>query len=197
MRMRAESGWSVVVAAYFGVMVGFGSLLVFTFGTFVKPLGAAFGWNREDVSAAFGFAALTVAVCSPLLGRLLDRYGPKRIIIPCMAVFGISFASLGFLTPHLYQLYAVFVVLGVVGNGTSQMGYSRAVATWFDQRRGIAFALVMAGSGTGSMLFPPFAQTLITHFGWRAAYMLLGGLVLILGIPLTAVVRSRTRTQRA
>ncbi len=187
MRMRTESGWSVVVAAYFGVMVGFGSLLVFTFGTFVKPLGTAFGWNREDVSAAFGFAALTVAVCSPLLGRLLDRYGPKRIIIPCMAVFGISFASMGFLTPHLYHLYAVFVVLGVVGNGTSQMGYSRAVATWFDRRRGIALALVMAGSGTGSMLFPPLAQTLITHFGWRAAYMLLGGLVLLLGIPLTAV----------
>jgi MFS family permease len=193
--MRTESGWSVVLAAYFGVMVGFGSLLVFTFGTFVKPLGSAFGWNREDVSAAFGFAALTVAVCSPFLGRFLDRYGPKRIIIPCMAVFGLSFASLGLLTPHLYHLYAVFVVLGVVGNGTSQMGYSRAVATWFDRRRGLAFALIMAGSGTGSMLFPPLAQTLITHFGWRIAYMLLGALVLILGIPLTALfVRERERS---
>jgi MFS family permease len=196
--MRTESGWSVVLAAYFGVMVGFGSLLVFTFGTFVKPLSSAFGWNREAVSAAFGFAALTVAVCSPFLGRLLDRYGPKRIIIPCMAVFGLSFASLGLLTPHLYHLYAVFVLLGIVGNGTSQMGYSRAVATWFDRRRGLAFALIMAGSGTGSMLFPPLAQTLITHFGWRIAYMLLGALVLVLGIPLTALfVRERERRPHA
>lgn len=194
----SESGWPVVAAAYFGVMVGFGSLLVFTFGTFVKPLGSTFGWNREDISAAFGLAALTVAVCSPFLGRLLDRYGPKRIIIPSMAVFGLSFASLGFLTPHLLHLYAIFVVLGIVGNGTSQMGYSRAVATWFDRRRGIALALVMAGSGTGSMLFPPLAQTLITHFGWRAAYLLLGALVLLLGIPLTALfVRERPRGPNA
>ncbi|HMF79687.1 MAG TPA: MFS transporter, partial [Bryobacteraceae bacterium] len=191
---RAESteGWRVVAAAYFGVMVGFGSLLVFSFGTFLKPLTIEFGWTREAVSAAFGFAALTVAVCSPVLGQLLDRFGPRRIILPCMAAFGIGFASLGFLTPKLFHLYAAFVLLGIVGNGTSQMGYARAVSTWFDKRRGLALALVMAGSGTGSMVFPPLAQWLISAHGWRTAYFVLGGLVLLLGIPLTALfVRER------
>ena len=197
-KVSESAGWHVVLAAFFGVMVGFGSLLVFTFGTFIKPLSTEFGWNRESISAAFGFAAMTVAVCSPLLGRLLDRFGPRRIILPCMAVFGLTFASLGFLTPRLVHLYAVFVLLGVVGNGTSQMGYSRAVATWFDRRRGIALALVMAGSGMGSILFPPLSQYLITHYGWRSAYPLLGGLVLLFGIPLTALfVRERPRHQTA
>ena len=125
----AGSGWRVVIAAYFGVMVSFGSLLVFTFGTFLKPLSTAFGWSRESVSAAFGFAAISVAICSPLLGHLLDRWGPRRLIVPCMAVFGVAFASLGLLTPHLFHLYSIFVVLGIVGNGTTQMGYSRAVST--------------------------------------------------------------------
>lgn len=191
---RTYPGWLVVLAAYCGAMVSFGSLLVFTFSIFLKPLSGAFGWSRESVSAAFGFAALTVAVCSPPLGHLLDRFGPRRVILPCMAVFGLAFGSLGFLTPHLVHLYAVFVLLGMVGNGTTQMGYSRAVSTWFDKRRGLALALVMAGVGTGAMVFPPIAQALISGYGWRAAYITLGLVVLLLGIPLTAIfVRERPR----
>jgi predicted MFS family arabinose efflux permease len=191
-------GWRVVAAAYFGVMVGFGSLLVFTFGIFLKPLSIEFGWSRESISAAFGFAALTVAVCSPPLGHLLDRFGPRKIVLPCMAVFGTAFASLSLLTPSLIHLYAVFVVIGIVGNGTTQMGYSRAVSTWFDHRRGLALSLVMAGVGTGAMLFPPLAQRLISSFGWRFAYATLGCVILVFGIPLTALfVREKPRERSA
>ncbi len=190
----ANPGWRVVTAAYFGVMVGFGSLLVFTFSIFLKPLSAEFGWSRESISAAFGFAALTVAVCSPPLGHLLDRFGPRKIVLPCMAIFGTAFASLSLLTPSLIHLYATFVVIGIVGNGTTQMGYSRAVSTWFDRQRGLALSLVMAGVGTGAMLFPPIAQKLISGYGWRFAYAALGGIILLFGIPLTALfVREKPR----
>ncbi|HEY3744227.1 MAG TPA: MFS transporter [Bryobacteraceae bacterium] len=191
-RPESAAGWRVVLAAYFGVMVSFSSLLVFTFSIFVKPLSVSFGWSRESISAAFGFAAITVALVSPGLGYLLDRFGPRRIILPCMAVFGVAFASLGLLTGSLIRLYATFVVLGAVGNATTQMGYSRAVSTWFDERRGLAFALVMAGVGTGAMVLPPLAQALIDSYGWNVAYFALGGLVLLFGIPLTALfVRER------
>jgi predicted MFS family arabinose efflux permease len=104
-----------------------------------------------------------------------------------MAVFGLAFASLSLLTPSLAHLYATFVVIGIVGNGTTQMGYSRAVSTWFDHRRGLALSLVMAGVGTGAMLFPPLAQRLISGFGWRFAYAALGVVILLFGIPLTAL----------
>ena len=77
-------GWRVVFAACLGVMAGFGSLFVYTFTVFVKPLGAAFGWNRESVSLGFAIAAMTVGLSSPLIGRLIDRFGPRRIILPCM-----------------------------------------------------------------------------------------------------------------
>src|SRR5882724_7244901 len=59
-------GWRVVVAACFGVMAGFGSLFVYTFAVFVKPLSAEFGWSREAVSSGFAIAAVTVGLCSPL-----------------------------------------------------------------------------------------------------------------------------------
>ncbi|MEO8126902.1 MAG: MFS transporter [Bryobacteraceae bacterium] len=191
--MPGRAGWLVVLAAFFGVMVSFGSLLVFTFGTFLKPLSAEFGWSRQAISTAFGCAAITVAICSPALGHLLDRYGPRRVILPCMAIFGAGVASLGFLTPSLLHLYGTFVILGAVGNGTTQMGYSRAVSTWFDDRRGLALSLVMAGVGVGSMVLPPLSQWIIDTHGWRAAYFVLGASIFIFGIPLTAMfVRERS-----
>jgi predicted MFS family arabinose efflux permease len=103
-----------------------------------------------------------------------------------MTVFGLSFASLGLLTPSLPHLYGVFVVMGIVGNGTTQMGYSRAVSTWFVKSRGLALSLVMAGSATGAIIFPPLAQWLIDGYGWRTAYFVLGVLVLLFGLPMTA-----------
>ena len=70
------------------MLVSFASLLVYTFAIFLKPLAAEFGWSREAISSAFGVAALAVAACSPPLGWLLDRYPARRIILPCIAIFG-------------------------------------------------------------------------------------------------------------
>jgi len=182
---RTYYGWRVVLAACLGVMVGFGSLYVYTFGVFVKPLAAEFGWSREAISSGFGFAALTMAVCSPLLGIALDRYGPRRIILPCMTVFACGIASLALLRPHLWQFYGTCILLGVVGNGAAHLAYSRALSTWFTRRLGMALALVMAGAGLGSMILPVFAQTIITRAGWRAAYGSLGALALLVGLPLS------------
>ena len=69
-------GWRVVLAACLGVMAGFGSLFVYTFTVFVKPLGAEFGWSREAVSSGFAIGAVTLGLCSPLLGRWIDRLWP-------------------------------------------------------------------------------------------------------------------------
>jgi len=179
-------GWRVALASGLGLFVGFGSLLVYTFGIFLKPLTEEFSWSRQAYSLAFGIAALTVAVSSPGLGYLLDRFGPKRIILPCLTIYGCAFASLFLLTHRIGHLYVVFVVLGLVGNGTAQLAYSQAVSTWFDRRRGLALALLMAGSAVGAMILPPAAQTLILHLGWRGAFLVLGTIVLVLGLPVVA-----------
>jgi MFS family permease len=106
--------------------------------------------------------------------------------VPCMAVFGCAFASLALLTPHIWHLYATFVVMGVVGNGTAQMAYSRAVSSWFVARRGMALAVVMSGGAIGAMVLPPAAQALIEAVGWRAACVILGAMVLAIGLPAVA-----------
>jgi MFS family permease len=178
-------GWRVVLAACFGVMAGFGSLFVYTFNVFVKPLSAAFGWNREAISLGFGLAAITLGVVSPLLGRWIDRFGPRRIILPCMTVYCCAILSLAWLHATLWQFYLTCIVLGLVGNGAAHLAYSRSISTWFQRRLGTALAFVMVGAGLGAMILPVVAQAMITRAGWRAAYLSLGALALLLGLPLS------------
>jgi len=178
-------GWRVVLAACLGVMAGFGSLFVYTFAVFVKPLSAEFGWNREAISLGFGLAAVTLGLISPLLGRWIDRFGPRRIILPCMTVYCCAIISLAFLHSHLWQFYATCVVLGLVGNGAAHLAYSRSISTWFQRRLGTALAFVMVGAGLGAMILPVVAQSMISRAGWRTAYLALGGLALLLGLPLS------------
>jgi MFS family permease len=178
-------GWRVVLAACLGVMAGFGSLFVYTFTVFVKPLGAEFGWSREAVSSGFAIGAVTVGLCSPLLGRWIDRFGPRRIILPCMTVFGCGIASLALLRSGIWQFYVTCFVLGVVGNGAAHLAFSRSISTWFNKRLGMALAFVMVGSGLGAMILPVVAQSIISSSGWRAAYAALGGISLLLGLPLS------------
>jgi MFS family permease len=178
-------GWRVVLAACFGVMAGFGSLFVYTFSVFVKPLAAEFGWSREAISSGFAIAAVTLGFISPLLGRWIDRFGPRRIILVCMTIFGCSIASLSLLHSRLWQFYVTCFVIGIVGNGAAHLAYSRSISTWFQRRLGMALALVMVGAGLGAMILPVVAQSIISRSGWRAAYASLGGLALLLGLPLS------------
>lgn len=168
-----------------GVMAGFGSLFVYTFSVFVKPLSAQFGWNREAISTGFAIAAVTLGVASPLLGRWIDRLGPRRITLPCMTIYICAIFSLALLRFGLWQFYLTCFVLGAVGNGAAHLAYSRSISTWFDRRLGTALAFVMVGAGLGAMIFPIVAQGIITRSGWRAAYASLGGIALVLGLPLS------------
>lgn len=189
------AGWRVILAAFVGVGVSFAPMVPFTFSLFVVPLHSAFGWNREAISNAFAIAALTVAAVSPALGYLLDRIPPRRVILPSILIFAAAMASLSLLRGRIAQYYLSYLLLGIVGNGTAQLSYSRSVLTWFRKRRGLALAIVLSGSGTGSIILPIVAQHFISTHGWRAAYLALG-LIALLGFPLTALfVRNRPATQ--
>src|SRR5690348_1209052 len=145
-------GWGVLAAACAGVMVSFSPIVPYTFSLFLDPLHAAFGWNRESMGGAFALAAITVALVSPLIGVLLDRFPPRRTILPAILIFAVALASLSRLTPNIFQFYLTFFLLGLVANATAQFAYTRTVLTWFRTHRGMALALLLTGSGVGSIL---------------------------------------------
>ena len=172
-------------------MTSFSPIVPYTFSLFLNPLHAAFGWRRAAIDGTFAIAAITVALVSPFIGMLLDRFPPRRIILPSILVFALALASLSRLRGGIGQFYLTFFVIGLVANGTAQFAYTRTILTWFQKHRGFALALILTGSGVGSILIPPGTQWVISHHGWRSAYLLLGGIAL-LGLPLTALlVRNR------
>jgi len=184
-------GWGVAAAAFVGVMTSFAPIVPYTFSLFLNPLHQALGWRRESIDGAFGLAAITVALVSPLIGLLLDRFPPRVIILPSILVFAAALASLSRLGSSIGQFYLTFFLLGLVANGTAQFAYTRTILTWFQKHRGFALALILTGSGIGSILIPPATQWTISHHGWRNAYLLLAAIAL-LGLPLTALlVRNR------
>ena len=186
-------GWRVVGATGAGVFLV--SSFFFSFPVFLKPLSEEFSWSREAVSAAYAAMTLASALSAPLVGLLFDRSGPRWICGPSLTVAGFAFASLAWLTPRLWHLYVVFGLIGLATTGASYIVYARVVATWFDARRGLALAVMIACSGAGGMVYPPAAQALIDLVGWRNAYLALGAVSPVIGAPIIVwFVRERRTT---
>ena len=181
---RRRSAWVVVAVSSVGLFLHFGSLLVNAFGVFLTTLCDQFQWTRGQVSFAFTLATLTAMLTMPLTGWLTDRFGSRRPILISMTLFGALYLSLSWLTPHLWHLYAVFLLLGLVGPGTSAVPHASLISRWFTERRGLALGLAMCGTATGGVIWPRATQALMDQFGWRNAYAISGGAVLLVAVPL-------------
>ena len=177
-------GWQVVAASAVGLFLHFGSLLVNSFGVFLTTLSDEFGWSRSQVTMAFTLATLTAMLTMPLTGWLADRFGARRPILICTALFGALYASLSLLTPRLWHLYAVFLLLGLVGPGTSAVPHASLISRWFTGRRGLALGTAMCGTAVGGVVWPTATQALLDRFGWRQAYAASGAAVLLVAVPL-------------
>ena len=180
-------GWWVVVTASIGMLLGYAPILVFSFGVFARFFVTELHSSRTQVSLAFTLANIMVSVASPLAGRLVDRFGARRVILPAILLFDCLLLSFTFVSTSLWQLYVMFLALGFVGSATAPVPYLKVVSNWFDRRRGLAIGLSMVGLGTGAILMPPIAQRLITALGWRSAYAAFSILSLAVSIPLVAL----------
>ena len=178
-------GWWVVLAAGIGLLSA--PILPVTFGVFLKPLSQEFSWSRTQISLAFSLLTLAVTGAVPLIGRLVDQGGARRMIMPAMVLFGLGVLSLAFLSAHLWHLYVVYLFLGVVSGGKGPVPYAKVIARWFDRKRGLALGITLAGISLGAFILPPLAQALITGVGWRRAYMVLGLLPVVISLPVVGV----------
>jgi MFS family permease len=180
-----------VLVAGVGLSLNYGSIIATTFGVFLKPLSQEFGWSRGGISLAFSLANLVYSGALPLIGRLVDRLGARKVILPAALIFSLGVMSFYFLTVSLWHFYALYLLLGVVSSGLLP-AYSKVISHWFDQKRGLALGLAMAGTAVGSFITPPLAQALITTVGWRQAYVFLGLLVTGIVIPVVGLFLKET-----
>jgi len=172
-----------VGASAVGLILSTGPLAVYSFGVFVRPLTAEFGWTRTGLFAALSFFQFGMAFSSPFWGVLLDRFGPRRVLLFSMTALALLVASLGLLTPHPWHLYLVFLGIPLLGGAASPLGYSAIMVRRFDHKLGFALGLALMGVGLGGAVLPPLAQFLLSEFGWRTAYVALGVLTLVVTLP--------------
>jgi len=164
-------GWVIVVAATLVSAFSWGTL--YAFGVFFKPIIAEFSWSRAATSGAFSLNMIVYGLSSILMGRLSDRHGPR------ISVFlGGIFIGLGtFLSSQInavWQLYLFYSLIMGLGMGASYVPLMGVASRWFLSRRGLAIGIVMAGVGLGTLIMSPLTQFLISHWGWRNSFQIIG-----------------------
>ncbi|MFN6201340.1 MAG: MFS transporter, partial [Acidobacteriota bacterium] len=168
------SHWSVVGASWIGLFFHFGSLLINTFGIFLTSLCAEFGWTRAEVSLAFTLAMVTAMISMPVAGWVTDRHGSRWLIIGATTLYGLALAALAGQSGAYWQLVAIFLLLGLLGPGTSAIPHATLLARRRSARAGLALGVAMSGTAVGGIVWPAAAQYLLDRFGLRTGYLLLG-----------------------
>ena len=176
-------GWWIVLVAGTGLFLCYIPMVSFTFGLFSEPLSREFNWSRTGISMAFSLSLIAMCVAMPLVGRFIDRFGARKVIIPSVLLLGLCFISFYFLSSSIAQFYAIYIIMGAVGGGSATLPYSNVISHWFDRKRGLALALAAGGAGLGSLVVPPVVHFLIASFGWRGAYVLMGATMILITVP--------------
>ncbi len=179
----ADRDWLTVFACGVCYLLSVGTLLVYVFGVFVRPLAEQFHWTRTQIATALITGQFVVAVSGPVWGWLIDRFGPRRVILPSVIGMSFAFAALSLLTPHLWHLYLLYALFTLLGGGASPIGYAAVLVRSFERRLGLALGLSLMGIGLGATLLPSLAQWFVGHSGWRSAYAALGLITLIVTVP--------------
>lgn len=189
MRLPFFYGWIVVAVTF--VTMGIGVNARTSFSLLFAPVIDEFGWPRGVTAGAFSFGFLVSALCSPLIGKLMDRTGPRTVMETGVALMaaGLLLAPLTTQPWHLYLTMGLLVGVGSVCLGYS--GQSQFLPNWFVRRRGLAVGIAFAGVGIGSITLLPWMQMVIEQTGWRTACWSMGIITLVVLAPINLLLRKR------
>ena len=189
MRLPFFYGWVVIAVTFVTMAIGVNART--SFSLFFPPIIDEFGWERGVTAGAFSFGFLVSAAVSPLIGRAMDRFGPRVVM-----ELGVALMAAGLLlAPLTTQPWHLYLTIGVlVGAGSVCLGYSGQslfLPNWFNRRRGLAMGLAFAGVGIGSITLLPWVQHMIEQTGWRTACTAMGILILVALAPINLLLRQR------
>ncbi len=180
-------GWVIIAVGFVTVALGVSARTAFSL--MFPPIVDEFGWDRGLAAGAFSFGFLVSAVLSPIIGRLMDRRGPRFVIEIGVAVTAAGLVG-AVLIAAPWQLYLTLGLL--VGTGANFMSYSvhsQFLPNWFVRRRALAIGIAFSGVGAGGMVILPWLQTIILHEGWRTACWMLGVVTIVVLAPINLLVR--------
>ena len=178
---RIFYGWIILAVAALGIFVS-GPGQSHTFSVFLVHIQADLGLSATAVSSAYAFATLVAAFGLPLMGKLLDRIGPRQLLLSVTLLLGLACIAFGAVAGILW-LAVAFAALRFLGQGSIMLGCSNLIAHWFDRRRGFALSIMAMGFSASMAVHPPLSQWLIDAVGWRQAWVWLGASTWALLLP--------------
>lgn len=184
-------GWVIVAVSCLADATAFGAGSV-SLGVFLQPMNAALGWSRTALVGAVTLQSFANLFVSPVIGPLVDRYGPRVIMVFGAAVAGVSYLLMGEIS-ELWQFYLLYTVSAALGlHEVGSLVTTTVVSKWFIRMRGRALGMTMIGNNLGGIIFAPLLAFLIGAVGWRAAWAVLGLLIVIMVMPPTILFMRRT-----
>jgi sugar phosphate permease len=165
-------GWVIVGVSFLTLFLVFGT--AFSIGLYFQPLIEAFGWSRTALSLGVSIFMLSFGFSQPMMGRLIDRHGPRAVLTGSLFLMGLGIASTSRIS-EIWHFYLTFGVLGGIGfSGAGALANAVVVSRWFTEKRGLALGVSSAGTNVGQLFLFPLTMALILAYGWSRGFLILG-----------------------
>lgn len=178
-------GWRILLLSVVGVAISINAALLYGFGTLVVPLEQAFGWNKSELQAAITFLFGGAVVSLQLVGWFNLRFGMKRMTVISLVLLSLGYLGTTQLSGSVWSLYLAFAILPLIGMGALAVTWTQLLSLWYDRNRGLALAIGLSGTGLTAAIIPRLMSWGIEQWDWRAAFIILALLNLLVLLPLT------------
>ena len=181
-------GWWIVGACSL-IALYTGGVIVLGFTAVFEPIANEFGWSYTQISVAASLRGLEVGLLAPFVGFLVDRWGPRRLLIGGAIINGLGLMPLSRIT-SIGMFYGAFALMAIGMSACTGTVMITAVANWFRRKMAKATGIVVTGFALGGLLVP-LVTALIDILGWRTAIFTLSLGVWVITLPLSLLVRHK------
>lgn len=185
-RRRVFYGWWLLAGSVLAMMVGSG-VSFWAFGLYIEPLEEEFGWSRAAVTLGFSVSLLVSGLLSPFVGRWIDTYGPRRVILVGSVMTAATYVLLA-TTENLWQWYTYQSINAVFRQMMFFIPFQALISRWFDRRRAVAIGILATGFSLAGMVVVPVMRVVIDAVGWEGSFIFSGVVVGVLFVPLALFV---------
>jgi len=187
-KIKVFYGWWIVTACFLLNFLAAG-IIAFGFTAFFEPIASEFSWSYAKISLAVSLLGVEMGLLAPLIGLVVDRWGPRRLVFVGTILVGISLI----LMSRVNSLAMFYIAFALMATGISGLGITvmmTSLANWFHKRIGIAVGIMSSGFALGSLLLPVIVK-LIDTFDWRTAFLILAIVYLTIAVPVSLLFRHR------
>lgn len=179
-----RKGWKSLIAGVVGVATGASPLPFNALPIVIGPINLAMGWSFLQISIGITIYGVVGACLAPAVGALADRVGVRPVAMASLFAFSLAFGLLYFTPDSLPVFYAIWVLVGIAGIGSTPVTWSRAINMWFYEHRGLALGILLLGTSIAGLIVPQIATAVLGVGGWRTVFLVLAALPLFVGLPI-------------